>query len=37
MLKTKDWELVYTPNRDGISVGTFYEKTKNWKITLLVV
>lgn len=37
MMMTMDWTLVYTINRDGDSVGTFFEKCKDWKYTLLVV
>jgi len=37
MIRQKDWNLLFTLNRDGVSVGTFFERCKNWKITLLVV
>lgn len=32
-----DWTLVYSINRDGVSMGTFFEKCKYWRYTLLVV
>jgi hypothetical protein len=37
MMMYNDWTLVYSVNRDGVSVGTFFEKCKNWKYTLIVV
>eukprot|EP00347_Sterkiella_histriomuscorum_P023518 403334335 len=37
MMMTMDWTLVYSINRDGDSVGTFFEKCKYWKYTLLVI
>jgi hypothetical protein len=37
MFKTSDWNLLYSLNIDGISTGTFYEKSKGWKYTLLVI
>lgn len=37
LMMTMDWTLVYSVNRDGVSVGTFFEKCKYWKYTLLVV
>lgn len=37
MIRTKDWELLYSLNKDGCSVGTFFEKCKYYRITLLVV
>ena len=37
MLKTKDWELVFSLNRDGVSVGTFFDRCREWKVTLLVI
>lgn len=37
MMMTMDWTLVYSINRDGDSVGTFFEKCKDWKYTLIVV
>lgn len=30
MIRPKDWELVFSINRDGVSVGTFYERCRNW-------
>lgn len=32
-----DWTLVYSINRDGVSFGTFFDKCKDWRYTLLVV
>jgi len=32
-----NWELLYSLNRDGVSIGTFYEKAKYCRTTLLVV
>jgi len=37
LIKTADWELVYSLNRDGVSLQTFFEKCKNYKTTLLIV
>lgn len=37
MMKTMDWTLVYSVNRDGVSVGTFFEKCRDWRYTLLVI
>lgn len=37
MMMTMDWTLVYSINRDGDSVGTFFEKCKYWRYTLLVI
>jgi hypothetical protein len=37
IIKTKDWELLFTPNKDGVSMSTFYDRTKDWKLTLIVV
>jgi TLD len=37
MYRAKDWELLFTLNRDGVSLGTFYDRCKTWTITLLVV
>jgi TLD len=37
MMMTMDWNLVYSINRDGDSMGTFFEKCKDWKYTLIVV
>lgn len=37
MIRPKDWELLFSINRDGVSVGTFYERSRNWSKTLLVV
>lgn len=37
MMMTMDWTLVYSINRDGDSVGTFFERTRDWKFTLLVI
>ena len=36
-IRAKDWELVFSLNRDGVSVGTFFERCKHWTMTLLVV
>jgi hypothetical protein len=30
MLRTKDWELVFSINKDGVSVGTFYDRCRTW-------
>lgn len=32
-----NWELLYSMNKDGCSVGTLYDRCKNNKTTLLVV
>eukprot|EP00347_Sterkiella_histriomuscorum_P021924 403332297 len=37
MLKQNNWTLVYSMNRDGVSLNTFYEKAKKWKHTLLFI
>ena len=37
MMMTMDWTLVYSVNRDGDSVGTFFERTRNWDYTLLAI
>jgi TLD len=37
MMMMMDWTLVYSINRDGDSEGTFFEKCKQWKYTLLVI
>lgn len=37
MLKQNNWTLVYSLNRDGVSLKTFYEKAKKWKHTLLFI
>lgn len=37
MIKMCDWRLVYSLNRDGISMLTFFEKCKRSSTTLLVV
>lgn len=37
MYKTCDWTRLFSMNIDGVSTGTFYEKCKKWKVTLLVV
>lgn len=36
-LKTMDWTLVFSINRDGVSVGTFFEKCRFYRYTLLVI
>lgn len=37
MIKMCDWRLVYSLNRDGISMLTFFERCKRSATTLLVV
>ena len=37
MFKTCDWTLLYSLNTDGVSMGTFYERCRSWKITLIVI
>ena len=37
MIRPKDWDLVFSINRDGVSVGTFYERCRDFSKTLLVV
>ncbi len=37
MIKMCDWRLIYSLNRDGISMLTFFEKCKRSSTTLLVV
>jgi hypothetical protein len=37
LYKTKPWELVFTLSRDGVSVGTFYEKCREYTSTMIVV
>lgn len=37
IIKTNDWELLYSLNSDGVSVGTFYERCKYWKLSLIVI
>ena len=32
-----NWELLYSMNKDGVSIGTFYERCKKVRTTLLVV
>ena len=37
MTKMSNWELIYSLNRDGVSMITFFEKCKRYRTTLLVV
>lgn len=37
MIKMADWQLVYSLNRDGISMLTFFDKCKHHPNTFLVV
>ena len=37
MLKMADWSLAYSINRDGVSMGTFFQQCKDWRYALLVI
>lgn len=37
MYKTSDWTRLYSMNVDGVSTGTFYERCRGWKVTLIVI
>ena len=37
MVKMEDWELVYSLNRDGISMLSFFERCRHFRTTLLVI
>ena len=37
MIKMCDWSLVYSLNRDGVSMLTFFEKCKKHQNTFLIV
>jgi hypothetical protein len=32
-----NWELLYSMNKDGVSIGTFYDRCKDHRTTLLVI
>ena len=36
-LKMADWNLVFSINRDGVSMGTFFQQSKDWRYTLMVI
>lgn len=37
MMKGDNWTLVYSLNRDGVSLNTFFERSKSWKHTILFI
>ena len=37
MYRTLNWVLIYSLDADGCSIGTFFEKSKHYKHTLLVI
>lgn len=37
LVRMSDWELLYNMNTDGVSIGTFYEKCKKIRTTLIVI
>lgn len=37
MVRMEDWQLVYSLNRDGISMLSFFEKCRHYKTTLIVI
>jgi hypothetical protein len=37
LVRMSNWELLYNMNKDGVSIGTFYERCKKNRTTLIVV
>ena len=37
MMIENEWRLIYSLNRDGVSMSSFYERCKKWKYTIMVV
>ena len=37
LMRLHDWELIYSPNVDGISMHTFYQRTKTYTNSILLI